>query len=185
MIRSYYPDDFPALYALEEICFEPPIRYSRLYLRRLIASPDAATWVAEEDAQIAGFTVIEWYDDSPSFPAALGTRQALAADLDLLHGSHEESCRAAYIQTIEVAPAFRRRGVASELLRYAEISARAARATLIWLHVESTNEAAIHLYRAHGFIHRGQEDHYYARGRNADIYSKTLKPDPCPPQPFV
>lgn len=151
-LRPYRAADFPALYAIEELCFQPPIRFSRLYLRRLIARSDSATWVAEEDGQIAGFTIVEWSDD----PAA---------------------GRIAYIQTIEVAPEFRRRGIASELLWRAEASACAAGAGLLWLHVESTNEAAIRLYEAHGFTRQGSEAHYYARGRNADIYSKRLNPD--------
>lgn len=151
LFRSYHPADFPALYAIEELCFEPPIRFSRAYLQRLIASPDSATWVAEVDSELAGFTVVEWYDEA-------------------------QASRVAYIETIEVAPVFRRRGIASELFRCAESSAQAAGAILIWLHVESTNAAAIHLYCAHGFVHRGRKDHYYARGRNAEIYSKPLKP---------
>jgi ribosomal protein S18 acetylase RimI-like enzyme len=152
LLRPYTPADFPALYAIEELCFQPPIRYSRVYMRRLIDGADSATWVAEEGPEIAGFTVVEWYGE-----AAAG--------------------RVAYIQTIEVAPAFRCRGIASELLRRAESSARAAGASLLWLHVESTNEPAIRLYRAHGFNHQGHENHYYARGRNAEIYAKPLSPD--------
>ncbi len=152
LYRAYKPADFPALYAIEELCFQPPIRYSRVYMQRLVASANSATWVAEENSEIAGFTVVEWYGEA-------------------------SSGRIAYIQTIEVAPAFRRRGIASELLRRDETSALTAGATLIWLHVESTNEAAIRLYRAHGFTHRGHEDHYYARGRNAEIYSKHLAPE--------
>lgn len=147
--RPYHPADFPALYAIEEVCFQPPIRYSRVYLQRLIASRHSATWIAEDDSRIAGFTVVEWYDEVPVR-------------------------RVAYIQTIEVAPAFRRQGVASELLRQAEASAQKAGASLIRLHVESTNESAIRLYLSHGFAHHGHEDHYYARGRNAEIYSKPL-----------
>lgn len=149
MLRPYTAADFLALYAIEEVCFQPPIRYSRLYLQRLIASPRSATWVAEEDSQIAGFTVVEWFDEP-------------------------DAGRIAYIQTIEVDPEFRRRGIAAELLRRAEASAQTAGARLLWLHVESTNEAAIGLYRAHGFTRLGSEPHYYARGRNADVYSKTL-----------
>ena len=150
LFRPYDPADFTALYAIEELCFEPPIRFSRVYMQRLIAGPDAATWVAEDDSQIAGFTIVEWYDDA------------------LAH-------RVAYIQTIEVAPAFRRRGIASALLHKVENSAREAGAVVIWLHVESTNASAIRLYAAHGFTPQGSEPHYYARGRNADIYSKPLK----------
>ncbi|MFZ0395060.1 MAG: N-acetyltransferase [Terracidiphilus sp.] len=149
LYRPYTPADFATLYAIEELCFQPPIRFSRIYMQRLIASTDSATWVAEEDFELAGFTIVEWYGE-PSVG------------------------RVAYIQTIEVAPAFRRRGIASELLRRAEASARASGAGLIWLHVESTNAAAIRLYGVHGFTHHGHEDHYYARGRNAEIYSKPL-----------
>lgn len=68
-------------------------------------------------------------------------------------------------------------GIASELLRRGEASARTAGAALIWLHVESTNESAIRLYRAHSFTHQGHEDHYYARERNAETYSKRLTPE--------
>jgi ribosomal protein S18 acetylase RimI-like enzyme len=150
--RPYTPVDFPALYAIEELCFQPPIRFSRVYMQRLVASVDSATWVAEEDSEFAGFAVVEWYGE------------AVAG-------------RVAYIQTIEVAPAFRCRGIASELLRRAENSARNVGASLIWLHVESTNETAIRLYRAHGFNHQGHENHYDARGRNAEIYLKRLTPD--------
>lgn len=152
-VRPCQPADFPALYAIEELSFQPPIRYSRAYLKRLIASPQCVTWVAEEGSELAGFTIVEWYDE----PSVAG-----------------EPGRVAYIQTIEVHPAFRRRGIAAELLRHAENSARTAGAALLWLHVESTNHPAIHLYRAHGFAREGRQDHYYARGRNADIYAKPL-----------
>ena len=73
-----------------------------------------------------------------------------------------------------MAPQFRRRGIASELLRHAETSARDAGAGLLWLHVESTNDSAIRLYQSHGFTRSGHQDHYYARNRNAEIYSKPL-----------
>ncbi len=49
LYRLYQPGDFPALYAVEELCFEPPFRFSRTYMRQLIESPNAATWIAEEE----------------------------------------------------------------------------------------------------------------------------------------
>ena len=45
--RLYRPADFPQLYAIELACFQPPIRFSRRYMQRLIANPDSATWIAE------------------------------------------------------------------------------------------------------------------------------------------
>ncbi len=149
--RLCRPDDFHQLYALEKSCFQPPLRFSRTYLERLIQNPRSATWIAEDDGIMAGFAIVDWTDQ----PA---------------------SERVAYVETLEVSPAHRGRGIASGLLRRAEASAQSAGAMLIWLHVESTNHPAIRLYRAHGYRHRGSEGHYYARGRNADIYSKPLVP---------
>lgn len=48
LYRPYTAAEFPALYAIEELCFQPPIRFSRVYLRRLVASSDSATWVAKK-----------------------------------------------------------------------------------------------------------------------------------------
>src|SRR6516165_2587790 len=107
--RLYREDDFLQLYAIELACFEPPFRFSRQTIRRLIADPYSATWIAEEEEQMAGFAIVYW---------AQAPEQPLA-----------------YIQTLEVAPAQRNRGVARELLRRVEESARSAGAHVIWLHV--------------------------------------------------
>jgi hypothetical protein len=45
--RLYQPADFAALYAVEELCFEAPFRFSRALMRKLIANPNSATWIAE------------------------------------------------------------------------------------------------------------------------------------------
>jgi ribosomal protein S18 acetylase RimI-like enzyme len=146
--RLYIPTDFPALYAVEELCFEPPFRFSRAYIRQLIKSADTATWVALQDAELIGFSIIEW-------PA----------------GQNELT---AYIQTLEVHPAFRGRGIGAELLVRAEESARAAGARSIALHVDTENVAAIHLYESRGYARQGREEHYYARHRAAFVYAKPL-----------
>ncbi len=80
----------------------------------------------------------------------------------------------AYIQTIEVAADERRQGIARELLRCVEASARAAGAHAIWLHVDAENSAAICLYECHGYAVQGKSEHYYARNRSALVYSKQL-----------
>ena len=147
--RLYQPGDFPALYAVEELCFEPPVRFSRVYMRQLIESPNSATWIAEEDANLIGFSIVDW----PS-------------------GESESS---AYIQTIEVHPAFRGHGIGAELLIRAEESARAAGAQAIWLHVDIENVAAIRLYESRGYARQGREEHYYARHRAALVYAKLLE----------
>jgi ribosomal protein S18 acetylase RimI-like enzyme len=148
LYRLFMPGDFPALYAVEELCFEPPFRFSRLYMRQLIESPDSATWIAEEGAELIGFSIVEWT------------------------GGQSDS--SAYIQTIEVHPAWRGRGIGAELLGRTESSAHAAGAQSIGLHVDVENAAAIRLYESHDYMREGREEHYYARHRAAFIYAKPL-----------
>ena len=146
--RPYQRGDFASLYAIEAVCFRPPLRFGRGMMRQLIESPTSATWVAEEDGTMLGFAVVEW--------------------------TAEENHNTAYIATLEVLPEQRRRGIAAELLRRLEESAASAGAELIWLHVDVENEAAIRLYRAAGYEQKGRHEHYYARYRAAEVYMKGL-----------
>ena len=156
--RLYQPADFAALYAVEELCFDAPFRFSRALMRKLIANPNSATWIAEGklaeekaaegNKKLTGFAIVDW----ATVPK--GT--------------------VAYIQTIEVNPASRRQGIASELLRLSEVSALVVGATAIWLHVDVENTAAMHLYEGHGYARKSREEHFYARNRAAFIYAKSL-----------
>jgi ribosomal-protein-alanine N-acetyltransferase len=148
LCRLYQPADFPRLYAIEDLCFQPPLRFPRSYMHRVIDNPASATWIAEETDQMAGFAIVEWSGDPPG--------------------------RFAYIQTLEVAPQHRRRGIARELLNRLETSAHAAGASEIWLHVDAENAAAIALYRARGYQPQGREEHYYGRNRPAEVYARLL-----------
>jgi ribosomal protein S18 acetylase RimI-like enzyme len=143
--RLYSPTDFPALYAIEEVCFQPPLRFGKRYMRQLVEAADAATWIAEEDSRMAGFAIVEW---------AEGT---------------------AYIQTLEVLPERRGTGVGGELLRLMEGSAQASNAEMIWLHVDAENVGAIRLYEKHGYRYENRQEDYYGRGRAALIYAKRLQ----------
>ena len=149
LYRSYTPQDFDKLYALEELCFEPLSRFSRRTMRLLVSSSNGATWIAEEDGQMAGFAIVEW--------------------------SQEPNEIIAYIQTIEVVPEMRGCGVGRELLGRIEDSARLAGAGLIWLHVEVTNTGAIRLYEANGYRCEGRKENYYPMDRSALIYVKRME----------
>lgn len=146
--RLYQPGDFDPLYAIEEACFQPPLRFSRGYMRRLVTSTKAATWIAEDNGRLAGFAIVEW--------------------------SADEFSTVAYIQTLEVAQEQRGQGIGTELMRRMESSAQQASASLIWLHVDAENAGAIRLYEAHGYRFEGREENYYARRRDALIYAKKL-----------
>ena len=146
--RLYIPADFGPLYAIEEACFQPPLRFGRRYMRQLVDSRDAATWIAEQDGLMAGFAIVEWTPDME------GTT--------------------AYIETLEVAQGWRGQGVGGELLRRIEGSAQGAGAVWIGLHVDAENAGAIRLYESGGYRLEGRQENYYARGRAALIYSKRL-----------
>ena len=145
--RLFQPDDFDDLYAVEEVCFQPPQRFSRRYMRYLVSIADrhVDSW---KDSRIAGFAIVEW--------SKLGEHVV------------------AYIATIEVLPQMRCHGVGAELLRRIEGSANAERAIEVWLHVDMENTSAIRLYESFGYSNSGRADHYYARGRAAKIYIKHL-----------
>lgn len=147
--RPYKPDDFDALYAIEEECFQPPLRFGRRYMHWLVNAQNSATWIAEEVSGMAGFGIVEW---TPSIRGL-----------------------SAYIQTIEVQAVHRGHGIGRELLRRLEGSARAAGAATLWLHVDATNATAIRLYESHEFVEVGQEKNYYASGRDALIYRKSVQ----------
>jgi ribosomal-protein-alanine N-acetyltransferase len=148
LYRLYQSGDLAPLYAIEELCFDPPFRFDRALMRKLIVNPNSATWIAEESGIMAAFAIVDW----ATVPK--GT--------------------IAYIQTIEVHPGSRRRGIAAGLLSHAEDSARTACATAIWLHVDVENSAAIALYERSGYVRKRREEHFYARHRPAFVYAKTL-----------
>lgn len=146
--RPFKPEDFEALYSVEKICFQPPLRFGRAFMRRIVEAANGATWIAEEDGKMAGFAVVEWTLETDFF---------------------------AYLQTIEVLPQHRKHGVASALLQRIESSSSTAGASTLWLHVDAANDDAIRLYERHGFAFQGKKDHYYARDRGALIYRKLLE----------
>jgi [ribosomal protein S18]-alanine N-acetyltransferase len=150
--RRYADEDFAQLYAIEEVCFQPPFRFGRAYMRHLVNSLNAATWIAEEDGRMAGFAIVEW--------------------------TRERGGLIGYIQTIEVAMERRGQGVGGELMRRMEKSAREAGARAIGLHVDETNGDAIRLYEAHGYVCEGRSEDHYAKGRAGLMYAKALDGGP-------
>jgi ribosomal protein S18 acetylase RimI-like enzyme len=117
-------------------------------MRLLVHSSEAATWVAEQEGQMAGFGIVEWAEN------------------------RDETV--AYIQTLEVAPDWRGQGVGRELQLRLEAAARAEGAQRIWLHVDENNAPALGLYRTRGYRFLYREEDYYGPGSTALIHSKPL-----------
>ena len=148
LYRLYEPEDFAALYAIEEVCFKPPHRFSREYMRQLIRQADAATWIVDDEGRMCGFGIVEW--------------------------DREGGDVVAYVQTLEVLPEVRGQGVGGELLQLMERSARDAGSEAIWLHVDAENAAAVRVYERSGYGLSGREEDYYGRGRAGLVFAKAL-----------
>jgi len=146
--RLFLPEDLPALYAIEEVCFEAPVRFSRSLMRSLAYSGDTRTWLGLVDGIRAGFAIVGLYG--------------------------ENDPNAAYIWTIEVLPGFRRLGIARSLLSHLEGSARSAGATSIELHVDERNRDAQSLYLGSGFFQVGVDPGFYGLDQDALCFRKPL-----------
>ncbi len=156
--RLYLPEDFAALYAIEEVCFQPPQRFTRSYMRQLVQQPNAATWIAEHDRIMRGFGLVEWTEEKPGMVA--------------------------YVQTLEVLPQARGQGAGRELLARMEASAAQAGAVGMWLHVDAENAAAIHLYERGGYRLSCREEGYYGHDKAALVYAKLLTAEPSATERF-
>lgn len=82
--------------------------------------------------------------------------------------------RYGHLKDLAVAPAFRRRGVASRLLTAGLAQLAVAGAMRVSLEVRNDNEAARSLYRQFEFVDDRVEPGYYADGTDAVIMSRSL-----------
>lgn len=80
----------------------------------------------------------------------------------------------AEIGNICVSSAYRRRGIAGELLRELEKELKSKGVTVIFLEVEDTNTGAIALYERQGFTMYSSRKDYYGQGRDALLYRKDI-----------
>jgi [ribosomal protein S18]-alanine N-acetyltransferase len=145
VIRDFTPEDFDALWRMDQECFPPGIAYSRQELKSYIRRRGSFTLVATDaDAKIAGFLV-----------AHSGTT--------------------GHIITIDVVGAARRSGVGSLLLRGAEDRLRAAGSQAAGLETAVDNLSALSFYKRHGYSVIGTWPRYYSNGVDALVLKKQLQ----------
>lgn len=150
-LRDYSSSDLGAIFALDVVCFAPPFRFSERAMRQFAEARNALTVIAEDDiaGQIAGFCI-----------------------------AHAEKVRnglAAYIVTLDVAPEYRRRGLAREMVQTIEHRAVQAGCDAIELHVSVENEGAIAFYEREGYERSHIVKGFYGLGRHAYVYRKPLR----------
>jgi ribosomal-protein-alanine N-acetyltransferase len=143
-LRDYLPGDADAMYELDLVCFEPPFRFSRRAMRRFAQAPGATTILADAEGKLAGFCIVQLEGD------------------------------AGYVVTLDVAPEFRRRGLAQRLIAEAEARTQSAGGDGMALHVFHGNVAAIQFYESIGYGRTGLARDFYGRGMDALVYCKQL-----------
>lgn len=146
--RGYEAGDFEPMYRLDEVCFEPEFRFSRPMMRRMAESHRARVRIAESDGAWAGFVIVH---------------------VEKLH----RAC-AGYVATLDVAPEWRRRGVAAALMQQAERQVREAGCASMLLHVYTGNEGAVRFYEQQGFERGHTIESFYGEGLDAWTYRKAL-----------
>jgi [ribosomal protein S18]-alanine N-acetyltransferase len=145
VIRDFKPEDFEALWQMDQECFPPGIAYSRQELKIYMRRRGAVTLLAVEpdDGKIGGFIV--------SHDGATG-----------------------HIITIDVAEAARRSGVGSMLLQAAEDRLRATGSSAVGLETAVDNLAALAFYKRHGYSVIRTWPRYYSNGVDALVMTKKL-----------
>jgi ribosomal protein S18 acetylase RimI-like enzyme len=145
-VRVATPDDLPALVAIEERCFSAD-RISRRSMLRLIASASAIVLVLDEGDAIAGYALF-------------------------LTRAGSDGAR---LYSLAVEPSRSGKGVGAGLLEAAEGIVRRRGHARIHLEVREDNTPAITLYRRFGYRELHRIAHYYADGKAALKFEKSLR----------
>jgi ribosomal protein S18 acetylase RimI-like enzyme len=100
-----------------------------------LADPASCVWVAELDANLVGLAVLKLGLPCP-----------------------HDGASAAELQTLYVQEHFMGQGVGAQLLRTAQVTARAVAQSPLWLSVNAHNHAAIGFYQHMGYVKLGTMD---------------------------
>jgi len=148
VLRSYDPQDFSALYRLDQACFPAGISYSKTTLRYFLSVRTADCLVAMEDAHIAGFILTE------------------------------ENPPLAHVITLDVAEKFRRHGIGSLLLAESEANLARRGVRHILLETATNNEAGVAFWQRHGYVVAATLKRYYLGRLDAYEMRKILPAPP-------
>jgi ribosomal-protein-alanine N-acetyltransferase len=142
-LRHYVRADLAALHALDQICFDPEIAYSRAELESFLNHPSGFSIIACHGEQIVGFAII----------------RSVRRNAEPGQPLRDEA--AVHILTIDVSPQARRQGVGALLMDWIILKAAMLGANAITLEVAVTNEAAQRFYERFGFSITGTIPGYY------------------------
>ena len=145
VIRDYRSADLEAIFRLDQICFAAEFRFDRESMQSFAETRQAVALVAETGVgELAGFVIV--------------------------HIERASAARFGYVVTLDVAPSFRRMGVAGALMDEASRRIGVAGANWIELHVHVGNAAAIRFYESRGYVRVGVQRGFYGGKLDAYVY---------------
>ena len=149
-LRDYRATDVDAMFRLDEACFEEAFRFDRESMRDFAEEQNAVVRVAENGSgEIVGFVIVH-------------VERAL------------QEWRA-YLVTLDVAVAYRQKGLATRLMNEVEARLMAAGVRWMQLHVFTKNANAIRFYERMGYKRMSLQREFYGEdGLDAFVYAKEL-----------
>ena len=145
-LRPWEPEDFDALYEIDQACYPPGIAYSKRTLRWFLRLPGAHCLVALDGAKLIGFILSEY--ERPR----------------------------AHIITLDVLEPYRRQHVGSNLLTTQEAWLAGHGVRRIELETATDNLPAIAFWQKHGYRTCGVLKRYYLGRVDAYWMEKSLGP---------
>lgn len=126
-------NDIDAIFEIEQKCFPGKVSYSKRQLEHLVLNANSTCLVEKRDGVIRAFLIV----------------------------TYRQGSLACNIETIDVDPAFKNKGIGLKLLKAAEINMRQRGMRWSQLEVSEGNEAALKLYRKAGYTFKERIEGYY------------------------
>jgi len=151
-IRRFEPTDLKQVMEINRTCL--PENYSSSFFMSIFERFPKAFVVAEEDGAVVGYAMCR-VEHRFGFRLFGGTKKG-------------------HLISIAVLPDFRRRGIASALMRDAMKSLVGCSCEDLFLEVRVSNASAVRLYKELGFRVERKIRHYYADGEDAYVMGRKL-----------
>jgi ribosomal-protein-alanine N-acetyltransferase len=126
-------NDIEAIFEIEQKCFPGKVGYSKRQIEHLILNANSDCLIEKQDSIIRAFLIV----------------------------TNRQGSMASSIETIDVDPAFKNKGIGLKLLEAAEIEMRRRGMRWSQLEVSEGNEAALKLYTKAGYKFKERIEGYY------------------------